>query len=506
MKKWILRIALGLISLTVVGMLSSYVFVDRELSKMYGGHTQVADFDRPDDTPASYVLSNVNVLTPSADSFLMGQTVLISGGNIRSVGMNVEVDDNLQVIDASGKFLLPGYTDSHVHLWESENDLLLYLANGVTQIRDMNSLPVNLQWKKEIVEGRPGPDIFTVAPQFGTFGFIEGTFVGWTQHKTVVRSEKQIKKAVKSYAQEGYDAVKASSFLDQEGYRILSAASKELNMPMVGHIPIATNFEDVWSSNQTEIAHVEELMKKLIQEFGGYNHDTADAFLEFVRNRSDDVADQLKQKNISVASTLSLIDSLHKQKSNLDEVLNASELEYENPGISEGTVITSRGMGWLPDVNIYKWPADWGKERRAKSLIYWKTYSAAQHIIFNALLEKNVLIMAATDANVPVMVPGFSLHGEMKVLNDAGMSTAQVLASATANPGEFMKTNTGEISPGFKANLVLLNENPLEDISATDTIEMVISNGRMYSRDELDAMLQAVANENNKSRTIHLEH
>lgn len=447
----------------------------------------------------------MNVLTPSADGFLAGQTVLIEEGKILSVDTNVQLADNIPVIDGGGNFLLPGYTDSHVHLWESENDLLLYLANGVTQIREMNSLPVSLDWKKEIAEGRPGPDIFTVAPQFGTFGFMEGLFVGWTQHKTTVRSEKQIKKAVKFYAEKGYDAVKASSYLDREGYKALSAATIENNIPLVGHIPIAADFEDLWSSNQTEIAHVEELVKELDNEFGGYGYETADDFLEHVRNRSRAVADRLKQKNIAVASTLAVIDSFPHQKSDLNSVLNTSALRYENPGISEGTVITSRGMGWLGDVNIYRWPSEWNEERRRKSLVYWNTYAQAQHIVFEALLEKDIPIMAATDANVPVMVPGFSLHQEMEVLNKAGMSPTQVLASATVVPGEFMNTKTGMVRPGYKANLVLLTENPLEDIRATESIEMVFSNGRIYSREALDKMLQAVIDANDRSRKVQLK-
>lgn len=505
MSKWIFRIVFGIVVLVIISALGSYAFVDRELSKMYGGHTQRAVFDFPNDAPDAYAISNVNVLTPSADSFISKQTVLIDGGEIISVGNNLELTENVQVIDAAGKFLLPGYTDSHVHLWESENDLLLYIANGVTQIRDMNSLPVSLEWKKEIARGRPGPDIFTVAPQFGTFGFIEGFFVSWTQHKTTVRSEKQIRDAVKSFAKKGYDAIKASSFLDKEGYRALNSATLENNIPLVGHLPVAADFEDVWNSNQIEIAHIEELVKKLNNEFGGYGFDTKDDFLKYVRNRSTIVADRLKQNNIAVSSTLSLTDSFHKQKSDLSSVLKASPLQYENPGISEGTVITSRGMGWLHDVNIYRWPSEWSEERRRKSLAYWKAYAEAQHILLDALIEKDVRIMAATDANVPVMVPGFSLHQEMKALNNAGMSPSQVLASATLVPGEFMRNKTGKVSSGYKANLVLLRENPLEDIRATDSIQMVFSNGRMYSRKDLDKMLQAVSNANDSSRNVKLK-
>lgn len=493
----------GFDDLSVIG---SYVFVDRELSKMYGGHTQLANAEISGTSPEIYALTNVNVLTPSADNFMPGQTVLVEDGKIIAVGSDLDLSGNKTVINGKGKFLLPGFTDSHVHLWESKNDLLLYLANGVTQIREMNSLPETLDWKQEIANGHPGPDIFTVAPQFGTYGFFGGLFVSWTQHKTAVRTEKQIRKAVKSYAAKGYDAVKASSFLDREGYKALSVATLEYDIPLVGHIPMAVPLDDVWTSNQSEIAHIEELMKKLNDEFGGYGYDNIEEFLAYVRSRRNAVADKLKRENIAVASTLALVDSFHKQKSDLDSVLKASQLKYENPGISEGTIITSDGMGWLPDVNIYEWPGEWDEKRRRKSLAYWQAYSKAQHILLDVFIEKGVPIMTATDANVPVMVPGFSLHEEMKALKDAGMTPAQVLASTTLIPGDFMKIKTGKIVPGYKANLVLLHDNPLDNIQATESIDMVFSQGRIYSRDDLDAMLQAVADANDNSRNVHIEH
>jgi len=201
-------------------------------------------------------------------------------------------------------------------------------------------------------------------------------------------------------------------------------------------------------------------------------------------------------------TTLELIDSFQRQKSDLQTELGAAKLVYENPGIAEGTVITSRGMGWLPDVNIYRWPDQWNDDRKARSRLYWQTYAEAQHILFEAFMARGVAIMTGTDANVPVRVPGFSLHEEMAALQAAGMSPAQILASATSVPGDFMGTSTGQVRPGQKANLVLLRENPLEDIGATDAIEMVIIGGSVFNRKDLDQMLDTVKAANDASRTV----
>ena len=503
MMKWVIRGLLAVGVIAVLGTVSSYLFVDRELNRMYGAFVDVAEPELEAEAAETYALANVNVLAPKADRFIPGQSVIVEDGLIRTVGAG-DVPEGIRAVDGQGMYLVPGFTDSHVHLWESANDLLLYVANGVTQVREMNGQPNNLAWKREIEEGRIGPEIFVVAPQFATFVGFEGVMVGWTQRKTIVRNRKDVERAVAAFKAAGYDALKSSSFLSRENYDQLSEVAAEAGMPLVGHIPVATDLDAVWRGNASEIAHIEELVKQLDKEFGGYGPDEAGAFLEFVRERSDDVAQNLVREGIMVTSTLDLVDSFHRQKSQLKEELQAAELEYENPGIAEGTVIASRGMGWLPEVNIYRWPEGMDERRQARSLIYWKAYAEAQHILLDAMLAHGVDILAGTDANVPVMVPGFSLHDELQAMNAAGMSSSEVLASATVKPAAFMASNTGEISAGRKAHLVLLRDNPLEDISATREIEMVMLGTRVFDRADLDAMLQSVADANAASRKVAL--
>ena len=505
MLKWIVRIGLGLCVLALLGMVSTYVFIDRELNRMYGAFVEVAEPDLPPPGPGAYALVDVNVLAPEGDVFLPGQAVVVDAGLIRSVVPADFVPAGLETVDGQGRYLIPGLTDSHVHLWQSENDLLVYIANGVTQVRDMNTVPVNLRWRAEIEAGRIGPDIFAVAPQFATFGPMEGAFVGWTQRKTIVRTGDAVRAAVKDFSDEGYDAVKASSFLDKAGYEAMSEATRAQGIKLVGHLPIAIGLDDLWASNQSEVAHVEEFVKILDREFGGYGPDEADAFLEYVRERSGDVSARMIEQGISVTSTLALVDSFQRQKTDLHSELDAAELAYENPGIAEGTVITSRGMGWLPEVNIYRWPDQWDDDRKARSRVYWQAYADAQHILFDAFLKAGVPIMAGTDANVPVRVPGFSLHEEFVALQAAEMSPAQILASATSVPSDYMGSNTGRIEAGREADLVLLRGNPLEDIAATQEIDMVVLDGRRLDRDALDALLESVKVANDASRKVALE-
>ncbi|WP_141521530.1 amidohydrolase family protein [Novosphingobium sp. PC22D] len=498
--KWIAGAALLLL---IVAPVASYLFVERELTKMYGGHTERAELSLPQAEAQPYAFVNVNVLTPDATHF-EARAVVVVDGRISDVLAQADLPDGIKTIDGQGRFLVPGFTDSHVHTWQSENDLLLYVANGVTQVREMNGSEESLRWKREIANGRIGPDMFVVAPQLATFDGLEGRFVAWTQKKTIVPSQADVERVVREFAAQGYDAVKSSSYLSRDSYQALGRVAKRLNFPVLGHIPVAADLDDMFQVKPTEIAHVEELMKALDREFGGYDVENAEEFLDFVRSRSGDVAERLRNEGIAVTSTLALIDSFPRQKENLDRVLRAAPLEYANPGITEGTVITSRGMGWLPNVNIYRMPEEWDEARRRKSLAYWNAYAAATGIVFDALLDNGVTILAGTDANVPVMVPGFSLHEEFRTLNDAGMAPAQVLASATVAPGKWTGARVGQIRPGFVANLVMLRGNPLSDIAATGAIEMVVKQGRRFTRDDLDAMLAAVKSANDRSRSVKL--
>ena len=116
------------------------------------------------------------------------------------------------------------------------------------------------------------------------------------------------------------------------------------------------------------------------------------------------------------------------------------------------------------------------------------------------MVDKGVKILAGTDSNIPVMVPGFALHDELKSLTQSGMSPSQALLSATTIPANWMKIRSGKILPDYRADLVLLNKNPLDNIENTKTIEMVIMNGKVFNRNQLDAILNTVKETNDRSR------
>ena len=501
-----------------IGSIALVILANRDLDRIYGGLTQRVDTKQFNPYQGPMIIENVNVLSPDGEYFEAGQTVMIENGMIISVDSALYNADQVRSIDGTGKYLIPGLIDSHVHLFKSPNDLLLYVANGVTQIRELIGEKDHLEWRTEVQNGRLGPDMFIASPRIGSFATIEGFFMSWSQGFLNIKTATEAEDAVKKLHQQGYDAVKIYSQIDKNTYFAVSKTAKSLGMKVVGHVPWSVGLPDVYS-NQNGIAHLEEIMNSFNREFGGFipepgkrwdfsgfEADTAEEFLAYVEKRSNEVASDLVKNDISVTTTLWLVESFIRQKLDLVKALTNVELEYENPGISEWSSTVPRGLGWLPEVSRYAWPDDFTQARRKTSRIYWETYAKACQVILRVLVNKNVKILAGTDANLPVAVAGFSLHDELISLNKVGMTPAQVLKSATAQPAQWLNNNAGQILPGRKANLVLLDKNPLSDISNTKSINSVILNGKLLDRTLLNQILATVKQANNSSRKKDISH
>ena len=447
-------------------------------------------------------VKNVHILAPDGNGFLQGQTILMEGGMIVDIAPNLTIPASTKIIDGQGKYLIPGLIDSHVHLFKSPNDLLLYVANGVTEIREMIGDETKLAMKKEIANGRIGPKMWVASPPLGSIKQFSDRFISLTRGAINIDNAKEAEENVQQLYNQGYDGIKIYSHLNRESYLAATKTANALGMPVAGHIPWEASLTDFWESGQSEIAHMEEVMNALRREFWQDTTRNSDDFLPFVEERSEAIATQLLKRDISVTSTLWLTESFVRQKFDLDRVLNEIELAYVNPGMSEGAKMGDAKFGWLPEVNLYSLPEGLTEDEKVGSKKFWTNYGKACQILTKNLSNRGVKIMAGTDANLPPTVPGFSLHDELISLNRAGMTPAQVLRAATSLPAQWLKSKTGEISVGFNANLVLLDKNPLMDIRHTKTINTVFSNGKIYNRALLDQLLAAVKKVNDECRTV----
>ena len=499
-KKWSWRLLLLWLLLTA----AFFIWFDHEIDQFFGKHTTVVDHQQFSQPQRKLAIINVSVLSADAEQMLPGQTVVINQGNIEDVGTEVTVPQDAILIDGQGQFLIPGLIDSHVHLWDSANDLLLYVANGVTHVRELSGSETHLDWKQQVAAGRVGPDLFVTTGRLNSNGWLKAWFDQWTAKINSVRDTAAVSAQIQAYADQGYDAVKVYTFLENDHYWAVNEAAQNIDIPVLGHLPIKLGFDAFWQSNQKELAHIEEIVKELSREFGGYDDPNAAEFLAFVDSRKDQIAERLVQHRVAVVSTLWLMESFVRQKLDLVNTLKQTQLPYANPGLTEGTLPSIRVLGWLPAVNIYRLPEGLTSEQLPGYEIYWETYAEANRMLLRAMASRGVIVLAGTDANVPVAVPGFSMHDELQSMVAAGLSHSQALRSATSAPAAWMRTKSGKVLSGYRANLLLLQHNPLDDISHTSSIEAVIKDGRWYDRQQLDAMLNAVKQANDDSRTIEL--
>lgn len=479
-----------------------FLWADNELNKVLGKSTKVIDISSIIKPSEIVVIKNTNVLSEDCSHFIKNQDIIIENGIIIHLGENQLVEKKVVIIDGTNKYLIPGLIDSHVHLKESKNDLFLYLANGVTSIREMAGRPITLEWRKSIQKNGLGPRMFIASPPiFSESGFM-GYYYGWTRQSINYSNENDAEKEIKRIREQGYDAVKMYGFVNPEMFKTTIDISKKCNIPVIGHIPLV-DLETFYQSGQKEVAHVEELTVKTIDDFGKSISKNPEEFLAYLKIRSVQIAKKLKENNISVTSTVWLCESYLNQRFDLKLKLKEIELKYVNPKIIEGTPLYK--LGWLPGKNGYEYDGEKNPDAKKLSLKYWTTYAEAIHIMTKALVDSKVKIMAGTDANVATVVPGFSLHNELQSLSKSGMTNTQALYSATVEPSSWMKKNTGRIKVGYNSDLILLSKNPLEDIENTKTIEYVFFDKNRIDKVQIATILKAIEKANNENRSIKID-
>jgi cytosine/adenosine deaminase-related metal-dependent hydrolase len=489
--KWIGIAAAIVIALGIIALAGIYIYEPG----FSGGWVKpgIPQEEIPPGVDTAVVFENVTVIPMDSEQILEGQTVVIKDGRIAELGPSGEIaiPADVHIVDGEDRFLIPGLSDMHMHTWGTENDLLLYLANGVTTIRDVGAgPPAILEWRDEIKAGtRVGPSIWAWWPIIKDQARESEWMEEWSSRggETFVHTPEEAEQLVAEMAALGVDGIKSHYIVSSEIYLALLDSATQYGLPFDGHAPhdhancpsnpdCVLDRSDSWDDFRTmgapALAHVEELVKMVDL----VDVDTRQASDESIRQMAQDAADD----GLWVTTTLYLMRSISDQADDLEGTLAAMpEVKYVHPGVFDA-------KKWGPGDNYY---VDVGSRSS------WPGYLAAQEQMLPALNDSGGLLMSGTDASLAVMVPGFSLHDELETMADVGLSPYDVLRTSTYNPafylGELEEFGTVEV--GKRADLVLLEGNPLEDIANTRQIAGVMVRGRWYSREDLDLMLEAVA-------------
>ena len=412
---------------------------------------------------------------------LRNRTVLVEDGRIAAVGpaASVRIPAGAVRIDGSGRYLMPGLADMHVHLEHFDHPayLKLFLVNGVTFVRSMDGRPNILDWKRQAAAGSlDSPDIHTAGP------VLDGS-PPRRDDNLALATPDEARRAVAQQAAAGYDFVKVYTNLAPDVFRAIVDAAAERGLPVVGHAPTAVGLDAFLASGVSSIEHLGDFADAIAAPpvAGAEPPATLRRRFGFPAEpaRMAAVAARVAASGVWVVPTMIADDRLVAPVASVEEWGRSPEVAAVDRGIVEywrGTVL--RAAARLAESD---WR--WVEQGRANRLA-----------LLGALHRAGVPLLVGTDTPIPFVFVGSSLHEELAGYVAAGLTTRQALAAATREPARFLgqEQSWGTVEPGRRANLLLLEANPLDDIGATRRIAGVVAGGRWLPAERLREMQQEV--------------
>jgi imidazolonepropionase-like amidohydrolase len=446
-------------------------------------------------------IQGVTIVDVTDGSLYFDQTVLIRGNVIETIGPaeQVRIPRRSVVVEASGKYLIPGLWDMHVHSATSVDwHFPLFLAHGVTGVREMNdgtgdvTLDLTNSIRRRLAEGElSGP------PRFLSCGpSVEGDPPLGADNPVVVRTAAEARAVVDSLAEAGADFIKPYENLSREAYFALLDQARRRGIAVDGHVPFRVKPEEAAASGQRTVEHPEALaagcspeaeakrerFERVLAEF--HSLPESEQFLiQFRHYRA-----LYDSRDPAACATVFETYRQHGVAVTVDLVA------YHHIVHAEEILADTARMRLVPEVIRRNW------QNRVTSETFQEFRSILLPIppleLENVRLanEAGVVLLAATDTGVPLQVPGLSIHVQLGRLVEAGLTPLEALRTATLNPAQVLGLANllGFIEAGKLADLVLLDANPLEEITNTQRIHAVIADGRLYRRTDLDRLLVEV--------------
>jgi len=448
---------------------------------------------------AGIAIEDVAVIDVQEGRVLGGMTVVIEGSRISAVepSTQIRLGEGVERIQGRGKYLVPGFWDMHVHAVDpfSSEMLPLFVANGVTGIRDMwGDLETAKEIRGQIVAGE------RIGPRFQVPGhYIDGPHPWW-EGSVTAGSPEEGRSAVDSLAAAGAAFIKVGSLLDPPVFRTIIERATELGLSVAGHVPFnvsAAQASDLGLASVEHLTGVMEGCSVFAPELQAdrENWMAARAAGEDAPNPIFDVA---VFRRISDGFDADLCGSLADLLAR-NRTWQVPTLTVIRPGAFgfDSTFTNDPRLVYMPAGIRDDWAAIVDRYRSATSpddIAEEHRWFLTLHEVIRVLRDRGVPILAGTDAPNPFVFFGFSLHDELELFVEAGLSPTEALRTATLNPSQFLEAtdSLGSVAPGKLADLVLLNRNPLEEISNTREIQAVFLNGRLFTRSDLDQMLSEV--------------
>jgi imidazolonepropionase-like amidohydrolase len=426
--------------------------------------------------PPIYAIKNVNVI-PMTRGGEVHKVATVIINNRKIVSLNGPMPPDAVIIDGKSKWLIPGLIDMHVHVptdinfglqfptraasifFSTQDVMTPFVANGITTIFDLNSKAEHFGQRNEIARGD------AIGPRMALAALIDGG-EGSGRRANTPAEGRQTVSTVKA---EGYEFIKVYSHLNIETYIAVIDEANKQGLKVIGHIPngFRGKLKDAFIPHFGMVAHAEEFAKRT----SDFSDDEAKRFAELA-----------KENGTWLAPCLMTVVSIADQVHSLDYLTASPSLQYVHP------LLQSK---WLKSNNYFK-GSDPGTVDHLKKVIDFNSR------LVKAFKEAGVNIVAGTDTGTSGVVGGFSLHDEIELLVEAGLTPLEALASGTCLPALWLgiDSEVGTIEVGKYADLVLLDNNPIDDIKNTRKIAGVFLNGKWLDKVVLDKLLSDLSKRN----------
>lgn len=456
---------------------------------------------------AQLMIQNVTIIDPVAGE-TRNQDILIGNGTIAAIGDrgSIATFAPIDTLDGTGKYLIPALWDAHVHLTfdkEIGNAALpLFVANGITRVRDTGGLLSEILLVQEVAKerGPEAPAIYFAGPLIdGMPRVYDGTPARFPNISDGASSPEDAERIVDELAAAGASLIKSYEMLQPDVFRALVARAAERGLPVTSHIPLSMDAEAVISAGVKGMEHLRNIglscsnkSEILLAERQAMLRDGAHEEGSTLRSSIHAAQRPIAFGSQDAERCTAVITALGAAK-----VFQTPTLALNTRGALRQFLASRQREPFqhLPKAVRDRWnafadgAADTPIDPAYVAFADWSLGMVGQ------LHEAGVPIMAGTDTPIGLLTPGFSLHLEMEMLVRAGLSPQEALASATLRPAEFfgLDDEMGTIGVGKSSELVLLTANPLEDITNTRTIDTVVTRDTVLNRGALDALLENAA-------------
>lgn len=428
-----------------------------------------------DNKKVAVVFKSVNVVPMDSERVLEKQDVVVKDGKILSITPTgkVKTERGALIVSAEGKYLIPGLAEMHAHITPNDNAqahqevLTLFAVNGVTTIRGMLGHPSHIALREQVKKGEVlGPHIYTSGPSFNGLS---------------VKSPEGADKMVREQKSMGYDFLKLHPGLTRANFDAIVKTANEVGITFGGHVSSAVGVWRAIDANYATIDHLDGFIEGMVPGIEAMTDQEIGFFGLFVAKKADlsqvpKLVDGLREHRVWVVPTQCLAERWIAADKSPEDLRSAPEMKYMDPKTLEQ---------WVENKKRQMAVTGYNAEEVGK-------YVALRRSLIKACNDGGVGLLLGSDAPQVFNVPGFSIHHELRYLVQSGLTPYQALKTGTVNVAEFyhQAASSGTVAQGKVSDLVLLNANPLKDISATADIAGVMLGTNWLPKEYINSTLK----------------